>query len=102
MEKDFLRSRYIIRTEDGFECSSDTTKINYHFSEREIWRTFNTDHIDTFKVAPYGLSTSFEGNEVLAPDTLDGLHFMVLLNDGVRIQMQFKKVYSAKDLLRQL
>lgn len=100
LEKDFLKSSYILKQEDGFELLIDTTKIHYTFDEHAVLRKFGEIHTDTFKVETQNLKTYFDGVELMEIDTIDQIGFTILLAKNTPTTIQLNKLYSAKDLFK--
>lgn len=98
IETDFLKSKGILKSEDGFELLQDSTKISYHFNEGRILRALANIHTDTFKLQFDQLGTYFENQPVVTADTIDQISFTTFLGQRVPVRLQINKHYSAKDL----
>lgn len=98
LEKDFLKSNYILKQEDGFELLIDTTKIHYSFEEQAVLRKFGAIHTDTFKLQTKALKATFEGKELLEIDTIDQVSFTILLDKNTFTTIEVNKWYSAQNL----
>ncbi|MBB2145789.1 hypothetical protein GM921_09845 [Pedobacter sp. LMG 31464] len=99
LARDFLKSRFVLKSEDGFELIRDSVLIRYSFSAGHVLRQLNTLHTDTFHLEPSELLCFFEGRPVDVPDTVDQVQFKLSLAKGVRIPLQVNKVYSAENLV---
>jgi type II secretory pathway component PulJ len=100
MEKDFLRSRYILKTADGIAIEQDSLPLIYVFKDSLILRKLAEQHTDTFNLQPKELKFFFEGNEVIDADTIDQVNFDLIISRNQTVPIQLTKFYSAKDLFQ--
>lgn len=101
MDKDFLKSRYVIKTDEGIKLQNDSMELSYSFDERKILRIIADVHTDTFFVELQNKEFYFEGRPVAAADTIDLLNLEIKLKGlNTALPLQVSKKYSAVDLFR--
>lgn len=100
LEKDFLQSKSILRSEKGIKLDQDSTAINYLFEQGYILREIPEFHTDTFKIAAQDLRLAFESVEVQEDSLVDEIKFTVILAKGITVPMQVNKHYSSENLFK--
>lgn len=99
MQRDFLKSNTVLKSEEGVELQlDDSSKIYYIFNSDAILRKMNEAHTDTFKLKSNEVNFFFEGHEVIEPDTIDELRFKMILDQRTAVPIQLNKTYSAANL----
>ncbi|PWS28866.1 hypothetical protein DHW03_03260 [Pedobacter yonginense] len=100
LEKDFLGSRAIVRSEKGINLLSDSSAVQYGFEAGFVTRAIGQLHTDTFKLRTEALNAFFEGRETQQTDTLDQIRFTIRLKNSLTVPIDINKTYSATDLYR--
>lgn len=100
LERDFLKSNAIVRSDKGFDVFLDSTTFKYSFNEGFVTRSIEALHTDTFKLKTESLIGYFEGNEIKQADTLDQIRFTIRFKSSLAIPIEINKMYSATDLYR--
>lgn len=98
LQRDFLKSNAVLKSEEGVELQLDSSKIYYIFNPDAVLRKMDELHTDTFKLKSNEVNFFFEGHEVLAPDTIDELRFKMVLDQKTTVPIQLNKAYSAVNL----
>lgn len=100
LEKDFLKTRYVLKTPNGLNLQQDSLEISYQFEPHVVLRRFSDLPADSFLLDTSDLLYAFEQRDVAEADTIDQLQFNVIIGDGVKVPYQINKVYSAQDLFK--
>nr|WP_233166977.1 hypothetical protein [Pedobacter sp. ASV2] len=101
MDKDFLKSRYVIKTDEGLKLKNDSTELSYVFDEHKILRIIPGLHTDTFFVELKDKEFYFEGKSAGVADTVDFLNLGIKLKgSSTALNLQISKNYSAVDLFK--
>jgi Tfp pilus assembly protein PilE len=98
LERDFLKSKYVLRNENEIILINDSTNIKYLFDSNFVARNFNELHTDTFKLTTTGFAASFEKIEIVNTDTIDHLSFDAILPKHKIVPIQINKIYSSENL----
>ena len=100
IEKDFLISKYVMKTDSGMLIGKDSALIEYSFNKNYILRSFSNHHTDTFKLTALDPLFLFERKSVEQRDTIDQLELGIELTEDAAVKLRFDKRYSAQDLFR--
>lgn len=100
LERDFLKSKLVLKNDNGIELQQDSSKIYYIFNPDAVLRKLDEIHTDTFKLKSSELNFFFEGQEIIEPDTIDELRFKALLDQRISAPIQVNKFYSAENLFK--
>ena len=100
IEKDFLISKYVIKTDSGMLIGKDSTVVEYSFNKNYILRSFSDQHTDTFKLTPSNQIFLFGRKLIEQRDTIDQLELNIALTEDTAVKLRFDKRYSAQDLFQ--